>query len=79
YFIGVVLQEAVILSVLGFIPGVAAGELLCQFVARATGLLVRVSPPTLILVLLLSLGMCIASGCLAMRKLMSADPAELFA
>lgn len=79
YFIGVVLQEAVILSVLGFIPGVAVGELLCQFVARATGLLVRVSPPTLISVLLLSLGMCITSGCLAMRKLMSADPAELFA
>jgi len=78
YFIGVVLQEAVILSFLGFLPGVAVSGLLCQFVARATGLLVRVSPPTLASVLALSLGMCIASGCLAMRKLMSADPAELF-
>lgn len=78
YFIGVVLQEAVILSFLGFLPGVAVSELLCQFVARATGLLVRVSPPTLTSVLALSLGMCVASGCLAMRKLMSADPAELF-
>jgi putative ABC transport system permease protein len=73
-----VLQEAVILSLLGFVPGVAASELLCQFVARLTGLLVRVSEPTLLLVLVLSLGMCIASGGLAMRKLISADPAELF-
>ena len=78
YFIGVVLQEAAILSLLGFLPGVAVSELLCQFVARAAGLLVRVSPPTLTSVLALSLGMCVASGCLAMRKLMSADPAELF-
>jgi putative ABC transport system permease protein len=78
YFIGLVLQEAVILSLLGFVPGVAVSELLCQFVAGMTGLLVRVSEPTLLSVLVLSLGMCIASGCLAMRKLMSADPAELF-
>jgi putative ABC transport system permease protein len=73
-----VLQEAVILSLLGFVPGVAVSELLCRFVAGMTGLLVRVSEPTLLSVLVLSLGMCIASGCLAMRKLMSADPAELF-
>ncbi|HEV7222048.1 MAG TPA: ABC transporter permease DevC [Pirellulales bacterium] len=78
YFIGLVLQEAVILSLLGFVPGVAVSELLCRFVAGMTGLLVRVSEPTLLSVLVLSLGMCIASGCLAMRKLMSADPAELF-
>ncbi|HXT60828.1 MAG TPA: ABC transporter permease DevC [Pirellulales bacterium] len=78
YFIGLVLQEAVILSLLGFVPGVAFSELLCQCVAGMTGLLVRVSEPTLLSVLVLSLGMCIASGCLAMRKLMSADPAELF-
>jgi putative ABC transport system permease protein len=78
YFIGLVLQEAVILSLLGFVPGVAFSELLCQCVAGMTGLLARVSQPTLLLVLALSLGMCIASGCLAMRKLMSADPAELF-
>ena len=79
YFIGVVLQEAVILSFLGFLPGVAVSEALCKFVAGATGLLARVSVMTLTQVLFLSLGMCIASGCLAMRKLMSADPAELFA
>ena len=79
YFVGVVLQEAVILSFLGFLPGVAASELLCRFVAGKTGLLARVSATTLSEVLVLSLGMCIASGCLAMRKLMSADPAELFA
>jgi len=30
------------------------------------------------LVLLLTIFMCVGSGCLAMRKVLSADPAELF-
>lgn len=78
YFMSLVLQEAVILSVMGFIPGVIVSQLLCELVANLTGLLVRVSEPTLILVFVLSLAMCVVSGCLTMRKLIAADPAELF-
>lgn len=78
YFIGVVLQEAAILSVLGFFPGVLVSQALCKIVAGATGLAVRASAPTLVQVFLLSAAMCIASGCLAMRRLIWADPAELF-
>jgi hypothetical protein len=30
------------------------------------------------LVFVLTLGMCMVSGCMAMRKVLEADPAELF-
>ncbi|HVX62626.1 MAG TPA: ABC transporter permease DevC [Pirellulales bacterium] len=78
YFIRLVLQESAILSVLGFFPGVLVSQVLCKLVAGPTGLLVRVSPPTLGLVFVLGLAMCTVSGFLAMRRLISADPAELF-
>lgn len=78
YFIGVVLQEAVLLSLMGFVPGVLVSQLLCWMVAERTGLLVQVGLSVAIIVLVLSLVMCVVSGCLTMRKVLSADPAELF-
>ncbi len=78
YFIGVVLQEAAILSVLGFVPGVIVSQALCKVVAGMTGLPVSVSQSTLFLVLVLGVAMCVVSGFLAMRRLILADPAELF-
>jgi putative ABC transport system permease protein len=78
YFVGVVLQEAVLLSVLGFVPGLAVSELVCTLVAGQTGLLVHVTRPIAWEVLGLSVAMCVTSGWMTMRKVMSADPAELF-
>lgn len=78
YFVGVVLQEAVLLAVLGLVPGILVSMVLCGLVTAATGLLVAVGESTALLVLALSVMMCVVSGCLAMRKLMSSDPAELF-
>lgn len=78
YFIWLILQEAVILSVLGFLPGVAIGELLCKLVAELTNLKVGVHTDIAITVLCMSLVMCIVSGCLTVRKVMELDPAELF-
>lgn len=78
YFIGVVLQEAVLLSLLGFLPGVAVSQVLCMVVAAWTGLLVELKWSVVVLVLTLSVVMCVASGCLTMRKVLTADPAELF-
>ncbi|HUY36878.1 MAG TPA: ABC transporter permease DevC [Pirellulales bacterium] len=79
YFVSVVLQEALLLSLLGFLPGFVVGELVCLWVAHATGLQVTVLEWEIgIPVLGLSVLMCIASGLLTMRKVMSADPAELF-
>ena len=51
---------------------------LYEALARSTGLLMILNVPRAASVLLLTLAMCIASGCLAMRKVLAADPAELF-
>jgi putative ABC transport system permease protein len=78
YFIWLILQEAVLLSILGFVPGVISSEIICRVVAMLTGLKVGVHGVTALVVLLMSVAMCIVSGSLTVRKVMAVDPAELF-
>jgi putative ABC transport system permease protein len=78
YFVGFVLMESVYLSLLSFVPGTLVSFALYEALARSTGLLMRLTVPRAGSVLLLTLAMCVASGCLAMRKVVAADPAELF-
>jgi putative ABC transport system permease protein len=78
YFMGLIVAEAVLLSLIGFLPGLAISTGLYARVASATGLLMRMTPGVMALVLLLTVAMCIASGILAVRKLLAADPATLF-
>lgn len=78
YFVGFVLMESVYLSLLSFVPGMLVSYAIYEALARSTGLLMILNVPRAASVLLLTLTMCIASGCLAMRKVVAADPAELF-
>lgn len=78
YFISVVLQEAGLLSLLGFWPGIAGSWLLCRLVAWRTGLPVGLSFMLLLEVFVLTVAMCVFSGVLTMRKVLASDPAELF-
>ena len=78
YFITFVLMESVYLSLLSFVPGTLVSFALYEALARSTGLLMILNVPRAASVLLLTLAMCIASGCLAMRKVLAADPAALF-
>lgn len=78
YLMGVVLQEAVMLAVLGFIPGYLVSVGLYGLIAQATLLPVVMYADRFLMVLSLTLIMCSASGAIAMRKLQSADPADIF-
>lgn len=78
YFAGVVLKEALFLSVLGFVPGIVVSQLICELVADLTGLLVSVHLGIAITVLVLSIAMCMVSGFMTMRRVMALDPADLF-
>ncbi len=78
YFVSFVLLESVYLSVLSFMPGLLASYALYAVLAHSTGLLMILNFSRAATVFLLTLTMCIASGCLAMRKVLAADPAELF-
>jgi putative ABC transport system permease protein len=75
---GIVLQQAAILAVLGFLPGVLAAWGLYHSAAAATRLPLYLTPGRIGLVFGLTLAMCALSGFLALRKVRRLDPAEVF-
>jgi putative ABC transport system permease protein len=78
YLIGVLLQESLLLALLGFIPGFGISLGVYSLVGGATLLPVVMTVDRALMVLTLTLVMCIGSGAIAMRKLQSADPADIF-
>lgn len=78
YLLGVVFEEAIILALLGFIPGVILPIGLYALAANATALPLYMTVSRSIFVLMLTIAMCAISGAIATRKLQSADPADMF-
>jgi len=78
YFIRLIVVEALLLSVVGFLPGALASRALYWWLAGRTGLLMQMPPSSQVLVFSLTIAMCVGSGVLAVRKLLAADPANLF-
>jgi len=75
---GIVIQEALILAVLGFLPGLAAASWLYGSAAAATRLPIHLTVERAATVFVLTLAMCALSGLLALRKVRRLDPAEVF-
>jgi putative ABC transport system permease protein len=78
YIFKVVFQEAVILAIFGYLPGALICVQLYRLTENATRLPMQMSPATGMLVLGLTVAMCCFSGAIALRKVRSADPAEIF-
>jgi putative ABC transport system permease protein len=78
YLFKVVIQESLILSIFGFIPGWALSLVVYKFAGDATLLPLRMPISRVLFVYALTAIMCAGSGALAMRKLRRADPAEIF-
>lgn len=78
YFIILVFQEAIILALIGFIPGFAVAKGLYFLAASATALPLYMTTQRTLMVLILTIIMCCASGSIAVRKLSAADPADIF-
>ncbi len=75
---GIVLQQAAILAVLGFLPGALLAHFLYGTAASATRLPLYLTPERGMAVFLVTLGMCLLSGFLALRRVRKLDPAEVF-
>jgi putative ABC transport system permease protein len=75
---GIVLQQAAILAVLGYLPGLAVVWWLYGKAAEATNLPLYVTQERAITVFLMTLAMCAISALLAVRKVRRLDPAEVF-
>jgi putative ABC transport system permease protein len=78
YLTRVVLGAAVILAVIGFVPGFLVSAFLYDFVAGATFLPLVMTAERALGVFLLIFAMCFTAGLLAMRKLRDANPADMF-
>lgn len=78
YFSSVVLQESIILAILGYIPGFLISSGLYNLARKATLLPVTMTQSRSWFVFSLTLFMCFLAGMIAMRKLRDADPADIF-
>jgi putative ABC transport system permease protein len=74
----VIFTEAIILAVIGFIPGCGLSIGMYVFLAQATKLELVMTPDIALMVFVLTLVMCMASAAIASGKLRSADPADVF-
>jgi len=78
HLLGVVFREGFYLAAMGYVPAYLAGQGLYWFVRDATKLPVGMDLSRALTVLVMILVMCMLSSFLAMRRLIDADPAEIF-
>ena len=78
FFLQLILQQATILMVCGFVPGTACTALLYAVTRTQSAMPAYLTFPIMSWVFGLSFVMCGLSGVLALRRLKQADPADVF-
>src|SRR5262249_36587341 len=78
YLAGVVLVQANILALFGYVPGLLASLGLYAATRAAAGIPIAMDPVRAVLVLVVAVLMCSPSGLLCVRIVTTADPADLF-
>lgn len=78
YLVSLVMQQALLLAVFGYLPGLLGGLVLYHFIESSTSILMFITVPRGVLIFVLTVVMCAVSGLLAVRKVLRADPAEVF-
>ena len=75
-----ILQQAILLSLMGFFPGLLGAVGMNQLIAAATGgaIPVYLTGERVVKVFFLTIAMCSLSGLLSVRRVLKAKPADLF-
>jgi len=73
-----VLHQSLLLSMVGFLPGLGAALLLFSILRQRTGLLLTLTPERIAVIFVLTIAMSVIAGLLAARKALSSDPADVF-
>ncbi len=74
----IVLQESLILAMMGFIPGYLASHGIYYLMTNFIELPVSMNIGIALRVFMLNVIMCVISGAIAIKKLRTADPADIF-
>lgn len=75
---GLVRSEALLLSLGGYLPGLAASFGIYYLIERFTQIRMFLTVPRALLVLVLASGMCLLAARFAVRRVHATDPADLF-
>jgi len=78
YLVQVVLEQATLSALAGWVPAVLVSILLFRIVGEVALLPLHMTVELAVVSLLLTLSMCLISAVLAVRRVISADPAEVF-
>jgi len=73
-----VLEKAMYLGVLGFIPGLAISIAMYAFLQAYSGIRMELTILRTLLVMLATVAMCLVSAGIAIRRVVNSDPAEVF-
>lgn len=74
----IVLQQALLLAILGFIPAVICSYFLYQFAISVTGLIFKMTLNRTSFIFLMMVLMCVFSGLISALKVQQCDPADIF-
>jgi putative ABC transport system permease protein len=74
----IIFEQAALLALIGYVIGSVVAWGVYVYVQRETALIMRFTWDRGLLVLFLTVGMCVAGGLFAMRRVTVADPAELY-
>jgi putative ABC transport system permease protein len=77
YLAGVVLQQGLILSLLGFVPGAVLSAIVYEVTARATFLPLGMTAQRMGVVYALTAAMCVTAAALAIGPVRTVDPADI--
>jgi putative ABC transport system permease protein len=74
----IIITQAVLMAVIGFLPGILVSEWVAAFAMAQRGLLVLISPAVALQALAITVGMCVFSAVFAMQRVTRVDPAVVF-
>ena len=78
FFTSLVVVQALFMAVISFLPGMLITLMIFGFVNTYSGLIMFLNFERASIVLVLTMAMCVVSGIIALQKLLSSDPANLF-
>lgn len=73
-----IVEQAVLSSALGFVAGSVVALAICLYIARRSGFAVWLSPTYGAVVFIVTMAACAGAGLVAVRRVIAADPADLF-
>ncbi len=78
FIYSIIIEQALWMSVLGYLPGMALCLGVSYWAITTQGILILITPLTAAGVLVVAMGMCVGSALFAIQKVTRVDPAIVF-